>query len=536
VLFVSRQKTFTTFATIVVNVVKSDKAKILKIFLLSCQVYHSSPLFYDTGMALEDIREERIKKLALLRARGMDPYPADTGAVIKTADARKKFATLAKAKKETAVAGRIMARREHGGSAFFDVADASGTLQVYAKQDILGDEQYRLLADTVDIGDFMRVSGTLFLTKKEEMTLEMRSWVMLAKSLRPLPEKWHGLQDAEERFRRRYLDILMNEETRARFAARAAIIAFIRKFHEKRGFLEVETPILQAIPGGTLAKPFVTHHNALDIDLYLRIAPELYLKRLLVAGYEKVFEIGKSFRNEGIDATHNPEFTEPESYVAYWNEEDMMNFTEDMFTGLAKHLGKQKITADGKEIIFKKPFVRVSFRDMLARYALIPDYDSETRDSLAVRGRQFGIDIAPHAPKGKIADEIYKKICRPHVVQPTFLTQHPIDISPLAKRWPDRPGEVRRFQLIAGGSELTNAFAELNDPLDQRERFEAQERERQSGEDESMHMDRDFLEAMEYGMPPAAGLGIGIDRVVMLFTGASNIREVVLFPTMRPKV
>ncbi len=488
-------------------------------------------------MALEDIREERVKKAEALRERGVDPYPADTGAVVRAADAKKKFAALAKSKKEISVAGRLMARREHGGSTFFDIADASGTLQAYAKEDVLGHEQYRLFSDTVDIGDFLRVSGALFLTKKEEKTIEARSWTMLAKSLRPLPDSWHGLQDVEERFRRRYLDLLMNTGVAERFAMRSAIIKTIRDFHEDRGFIEVETPMLHPIPGGTLAKPFVTHHNALDTDLYLRIAPELYLKRLLVGGMERVFEIGRCFRNEGMDATHNPEFTMLECYAAYWNEQDMMGFVEDLFIILAKQFGeKGGITVDGKEIIFKKPFARIAFKDLLGRYALITEYDRETRDSLAMHGRRFGIETSAHDSKAKIADEIYKKICRPHLVQPTFVVNHPLEISPLAKKRRENPDEVRRFQLVVGGWELTNAFAELNDPIDQRERFAEQERERQGGEDEAMRMDEEYVEALEYGMPPAAGLGIGIDRVVMLFTGAKNIREVVLFPTMRPKL
>lgn len=487
-------------------------------------------------MALEDIREERIRKAEMLRLAGVDPYPADTGAILATADAKKKFTALAKSKKEIAVAGRVMARRGHGGSTFFDVADASGTIQAYAKEDVLGAEQYQLFSDTVDIGDFVRISGTLFLTKKEEKTIEVQSWAMLAKSLRPLPEKWHGLQDVEERFRRRYLDLLMNEGVRERFATRSAIIKTIRDFHEDRGFIEVETPMLHPIPGGTLAKPFVTHHNALDIDLYLRIAPELYLKRLLVGGMDRVFEIGRCFRNEGMDATHNPEFTMLECYAAYWNENDMMGFVEDLFAALAAAFGnKQEITAEGKEISFKKPFQRIAFKDLLGRYALITEYDRETRESFAMHAKRFGIEVNPHDSKAKIADEIYKKICRPHLVQPTFVTNHPLEISPLAKKRKENPDEVRRFQLVVGGWELTNAFAELNDPLDQRERFAEQERERQGGEDEAMRMDEDYVEAMEYGMPPAAGLGIGIDRAVMLFTDTKNIREVVLFPTLRPK-
>ena len=486
-------------------------------------------------MPLEDIRGERIKKLEALLERGEHAYPAETARTNSIAEIRKKFAALAKNKKPIIAAGRMMAKREHGGAMFLDVRDGSGTIQAYFKKDVLGDEYERAL-ETIDIGDFIEVEGTLFKTKKEEQTVEVSRWAMLAKSLRPLPEKWHGLQDVEERFRRRYLDLVMNEEVRRRFETRAKIVKVIRAFHEERGFLEVETPMLHPIPGGALARPFATHHNALDIDLYLRVAPELYLKRLLVGGYERVYEMGKSFRNEGIDAGHNPEFTELECYAAYWDENDMMEFVENLFVALGKEFGKkQEIMADGKKIVFKKPFTRISFKDLLARYALISDYDGETRDSIATRAKQFGIDAAPHESKSKIADEIYKKICRPYLVQPTFVINHPLELSPLAKKRRDNPEEVRRFQLIAGGSELTNGFAELNDPIDQKERFLAQERERERGEEEAMRIDEDYVEALEYGMPPAAGLGIGIDRVVMLLTDTKNIREVVLFPTLRPK-
>ncbi len=488
-------------------------------------------------MALEDIRNERVRKRATLFGQGVNPYPAQTRRTHTVGELLKRFAALCAAGKKVTAVGRIMAKREHGGAAFFDLQDETGKIQVLMKRDTLGNEEYKRMLAAVDIGDFLGVEATLFETKRGEETLEAKHWAMLGKALLPLPEKWHGLQDVEERFRKRYLDLLMNEEVRKRFRMHSAIITFIRKFHEKEGFLEVETPIFHPIPGGTLAKPFITHQNALDIDLYLRIAPELYLKRLLIGGFERVYEIGKSFRNEGIDTTHNPEFTMLECYAAYWDEEDMMTFVENLFCGLVKEFFHgSKIKQDGKEIAFKKPFARIAFKDLLARYALIPDYDAESRDSLAMRARQLGIETDAHESKGKIADEIYKKICRPYLVQPTFITNHPLDISPLAKKWEDRPNEVRRLQLIVGGLELANGWAELNDPIDQRERFEEQERSREGGEEEAMHLDEDFLEAMEHGMPPAAGLGIGIDRLVMFLTNQKNIREVVLFPTMRPRL
>ncbi len=486
-------------------------------------------------MALEEIRSERLKKLEAFRSEGGDPYPAKSRRTHAIADLAKKFGALAKSKKKVVLAGRVVARREHGGAAFFDLSDGTGKFQLLLKEDLLG-EDFGRAAATIDIGDFVEVEGACFATKRGERTLEVRGWRMLAKSLLPLPEKWHGLQDVEERFRKRYLDLLVNEGVRERFLRRSALVHAIRSFFDTQGFLEVETPLLHSIPGGALARPFVTHHNALDTDFYLRIAPELYLKRLLIGGFDRVFEIGRCFRNEGIDATHNPEFTMLEAYAAYWDEEDMMGAVEDLFMLLGKEFGKKGALAVGeKQISFKKPFARIAFKDLLARYALIPHYDAETRDSLAVRARQFGIEAAPHESKEKIADEIYKKICRPYLTQPTFVVHHPIELSPLAKRRAEKQSEVRRFQLITGGLELANGFAELNDPIDQRARFQAQERDRQGGEEEAHRVDEDFLEALEYGMPPAAGLGIGIDRLLMLLTDMKNIREVVLFPTLRPK-
>lgn len=497
---------------------------------------------YYGAMALEDIRSERIKKLEKLQRSGIDPYPASARRTHLIGEILKRFGGWARQKKKISVVGRVMAKREHGGSMFLDLRDGSGEVQLYLKKDVLGDS-YDSAVETIDIGDFLETEGKLFKTKKGEETMEISRWKTIAKSLRPLPEKWHGLQDVEERFRKRYLDLLMNKGTRERFEMRSKIVKAIREFHEKNGFLEVETPMLHPIPGGALAKPFMTHHNALDTDFYLRIAPELYLKRLLIGGLEMVYEIGRNFRNEGIDASHNPEFTMLESYAAYWDENDMMDFVESLFSYLlsrrnldSHYRGETSIVEfTGKRIVFKKPFGRLPFKDALKRYALVADYDRETRDSLATRARQLGIEVAPQDSKGKIADEIYKKICRPYLVQPTFVVNHPLEISPLAKKHDKNPNEVRRFQLIVAGMELANGFAELNDPLDQRKRFEEQEQMRGGGEEEAHRLDEDYLEAVEYGMPPAAGLGIGIDRLVMLFTGTTNIREVVLFPTTRPK-
>ena len=329
----------------------------------------------------------------------------------------------------------------------------------------------------------------------------------------------------------------MNEGVRERFELRTKIIKSLREFLDTREFLEVETPLLHPLPGGALAKPFLTHHNALDMDLYLRVAPELYLKRLLVGGLERVYEIGRNFRNEGISPQHNPEFTMMECYAAFWDEKEMMKMVEDLFLKLVKVAGKKERynPALSEKSGARKPFSRLAFKEVLKRYAQIMDYDKETRDTLATRARQLGIDVGKHESKGKIADEIYKKICRPYLVQPTFVIDHPLEISPLAKQKEESKEEVRRFQLIVAGLELANGFSELNDPLEQRKRFEEQEKERIGGEEEAHRADNDFIESLEYGMPPAAGLGVGVDRLVMFLTDTKNIKEVLLFPTMKTK-
>jgi len=486
-------------------------------------------------MALEDIRGDRLAKLERYEAAGHDAYPATVRRDFLIGEARKHFAKFEKAKRALIVVGRIRALREHGGATFADIEDGSGRMQLYCSRDELG-ASYDDLLGALDIGDFVEAEGKTFKTKRGEMSLRVARARIIAKALLPLPEKWHGLKDVEERFRKRYLDLVMNPEVRERFLLRAKIISAIREFFDGEHFLEVETPILQPIPGGALARPFQTHHNALDVDLSLRIAPELYLKELVVGGFERVYELGKSFRNEGIDATHNPEFTTVEWYAAYWDEEQMMACVERVCAHILKRLGaKGKMVVGGKTIAFPKTFARIEFAEVLKRYAQVLDYGQGTRDALAERARRFGIEAGPGEPKGKIADEIYKKVCRPHLQNPTFVLHHPIDISPLAKRVEPGSPNVRRFQLVVGGFEVVNAYAELNDPRDQRARFEEQTKGRSGGEQETHPFDEGFVEALEYGMPPAAGAGMGIDRLVMLFTGTKNIREAVLFPTLRPR-
>jgi len=386
-----------------------------------------------------------------------------------------------------------------------------------------------------DIGDFIELRGVLFETKKKEKTIKIRDYNILAKSLRPLPEKWHGLKDIEERYRKRYLDLIFNEEVKEKFLKRAEIIKNIREFLQNQGFVEVETPVLQPIYGGARARPFKTHLNALDIDLYLRISPELYLKRLLVGGFEKVYEIGKCFRNEGIDKHHNPDFTMLEFYWAYADYKQLMTLTEKLFVFvLRKVFGKTEIEYEGRKIKFDPPWQRIEFLDLLEKYADVK-FEELNQESLFKKALQFGLKVKKEMPKAEIADEIYKKYCRPQIIQPTFIIHHPIGFQPLAKQLRKHPERLANFQLVVAGFELINAFSELNDPIEQKKRFEEQEKLHKKGLEESQRMDKDFIEALEYGMPPAAGFGMGLDRLVALLTNSHSLREVILFPTMKPK-
>jgi lysyl-tRNA synthetase class 2 len=400
----------------------------------------------------------------------------------------------------------------------------------------ISEEDFDLFQDSVDIGDFVAVTGTFFETKRKEKTIQISSWDMLAKSLRPLPEKWHGLQDVEERFRKRYLDSLMNEGVKERFILRSQIIALIRAFYAKEGFLEVDLPTLQTLAGGATAEPFKTHHNALDIDFYLTIAQELYLKELLVGGFTKVFEIGKRFRNEGIDTTHNPEFTMLESNEAYADAESQRDFIERLFKTVVKEVsGSTKFTFDGQTIDTKGSFTVVTFYDLLRRYALIPNPESLTRDEASIAAERLGVKVTPTDALEKILDSIYKKTARPKLIQPTFIIHYPVAFNPFAKRLENDETLIDRFQLVMGGVELVNAFSELNNPLDQKARYLEEDKKGKAGEKEISPSDQEYLEAMEYGMPPNGGIGIGIDRFVMLLTDVKNIKEVILFPTLKPK-
>lgn len=477
----------------------------------------------------------RLKKAAAARKQGIDPYPGRVERSHTLIQLRARFDDLEKTQSPVQIVGRLMTIRAHGGSTFATIDDGSSTFQIYLKRDTIGESMYQQFSDIFDAGDFVGVTGTLFRTKKNEMTVLVTVCTLLTKTLLPLPEKWHGLSDIEIRYRQRYLDLLSNPAVRSIFIKRAKLIETIRNVVTANGFMEVDTPMLQPLAGGATARPFITHHNALDADLYLRVAPELYLKRLLVGGFEKVFEIARCFRNEGIDRDHNPEFTQIELYAAYWDYKKMMQFTEEIFEAVVMALHDTlKIHTHDFDIDFTPPFARLTFRDAILQYARI-DIDAMDKPTLFQSARSFGLDIPTHASKAKILDELFKETVRKNIVDPTFIMDYPIELSPLAKKIPTQERYVERFQLVAGHRELCNAFTELNDPVDQRARFEEQEKMRADGDDEAQRIDEDFIEALAHGMPPTAGIGIGIDRLAALLTDSQNLKEVILFPTLKPK-
>jgi len=485
--------------------------------------------------AINELKKIRLKKLEAIRTAGILAYPEKTKRTHKIEEALKDFNSLSRFKKEIILAGRIKALREHGGSTFLNIDDGSGNIQAYFRKDRIGEKGYKFFLDNFDIGDFVEIRGILFKTKKGEKTIDAADFKTLAKSLLPLPEKWHGLKDIEERFRKRYLDLIFNPEVKRKFELRSKIIKEIRNFLEKEGFIEVETPILQPIYGGATARPFKTHLNALDVDLYLRVAPELYLKRLLVGGFEKVYEIGKCFRNEGIDRQHNPDFTMLEFYIAYIDYKEMMKFTEKLFENLLKNvLGALKIKYNGREIDFKTPWPKLEFSQILRKYTKI-NLEELNAETLKKKAKELGVEIPSGSGKAEVADEIYKKFCRPKIWNPTFIIHHPSEFKPLAKALEKDISKSANFQLVTAGWELVNAFSELNDPIEQKKRFEEQEKLFKEGFEEAQRIDEDFIEALEYGMPPAAGFGMGIDRLVSLLTDSYSLREVILFPAMRPR-
>ncbi len=485
---------------------------------------------------IHELKNIRLKKLEAIRKSGFLAYPEKTKRTHKVCEAHEKFSSLARQKKEIVLVGRVKSLREHGGSTFLDIEDGTGKIQTFFKKNRIGEKAYSFFLENFDIGDFIEIKGVLFKTKKGEKTIEVASFKMLTKSLLPLPEKWHGLKDVEERFRKRYLDLIFNNETKKKFEIRSKVIQEIRNFLENHGFLEVETPVLQQIYGGTKAKPFKTHLNALNMDLYLRIAPELYLKRLLVGGFEKVYEIGRVFRNEGIDRSHNPDYTHFEFYWAYTDYKELMKFTEKMFEHLLKNIfGSLVVEYEGKKINFKTPWPRIDFFQALKKETKI-DLATIHEKALKEKAKKLGIKIAKGESKPEIADKLYKKFCQPKIYQPSFLIHQPLGSFPLAKQLESDPSKLASFQLVVGGCwELALGFSELNDPLEQKRRFKEQEEFFKAGFEEAQRMDKDFIEALEYGMPPAAGFGLGIDRLVALLTDSHSLREIILFPTMKSK-
>jgi len=485
---------------------------------------------------IEELRNARLMKLDAIQKAGIWAYPVGTKRTHTVSDAFLGWDDLARDEKEIVIAGRMKSMRGHGGLTFVDVQDGTGKMQAFFKKDGLGEKSYQFFCDNFDIGDFVEVRGILFVTKRGEKTIDVRGYKMLSKSLLPLPEKWHGLQDVEERYRKRYLDLIFNDEVKQKFIIRTKIIKAIRDFLDERGFMEVETPTLQTIYGGATAKPFMTHLNAYDMDVFLRIAPELFLKRLLVGGFEKVYEIGKCFRNEGVDKQHNPDFTMLEFYWSYACYKDLMKLTEELFDRILQSvLGKSKLEYQGKEIDFTTPWPRIEFNELLKKCAKI-DYWELNRDGLAAKAKELGVQIDKGAGKAEIADEIYKKYCRPLIIQPTFLIHYPVECKPLAKQLAQGSEILANFQLIVNGFEVVNAFSEQNDPIEQNNRFKEQEAMFEQGFEEAQRTDADFVEALEYGMPPAAGFGMGIDRLVALLTDSNALREIILFPIMKPRV
>jgi lysyl-tRNA synthetase class 2 len=476
----------------------------------------------------------RRAKLERLRAAGIDPFPPHFHRTHTAAQVHAAFESLQQSGTEVVVAGRVMFMRVFGKASFVQLQDASGPLQLYLNVDHLGAEGFQLFRETVDLGDLLGARGPVFVTRTGERTVEVHQWSMLAKALRPLPEKWHGLSDVETRLRRRHLDLISNAETRELLTKRAAIVREIRNFLDERGFVEVETPVLQPLHGGAAARPFVTHYNALDRQVYLRIALELYLKRLLIGGVEKVYEIGRVFRNEGLSRKHNPEFTMLESYEAYADYEDVMRLVEEMISTVAKRvLGTMQLTVQGHSVDLTPPWPRLTLRQAILERSGIDYTRHATLDDLDAAVRRAGLRVEPQKTRAQLIDQLLSTCVEPAITQPVFFTDYPLELSPFAKLKPGSTDTVERFEAFAAGVELANAFTELNDPDDQYRRFLEQVRQGEAGDEEAHVMDLDFIEAMQQGMPPAGGLGIGIDRLAMFLLDMPNIREVIYFPMLR---
>ena len=485
--------------------------------------------------------QQRIEKADKLREMGINPYQNRVVKECRNAEFLEKFAYVkeleekADESRSCTVTGRIKFLRLMGKAAFAKIEDESGLLQIYFSRDDLGDEWFKTVKKMVEVGDIVAATGYPFVTRTGELTMHVKRLELVTKAITPLPEKFPGLQDIELRYRQRYLDMIMNPEVKQTFLMRSKIVSLIRRFFEEHGFLEVETPMMHPIPGGANARPFITHHNALGVDRYLRIAPELYLKRLIVGGFEAVFEINRNFRNEGMDATHNPEFTMIEFYWAYHRYEDLMELTEKLFEYLFKELGlPKKLPYGDLEIDFSTPFKRIAYKDALVQIGGVPEEILDDPEAMTKYLKDHGIEVEENLSKGQLWAELFDAFVEKRLINPTFVTHFPIEISPLARRSDDNPEIADRFELFIAGKEIANGFSELNDPLDQYERFKAQAALKES-DDEAMHMDEDYVRALGYGMPPTAGEGIGIDRLVMLLTNQHTIRDVILFPAMRPE-
>jgi len=480
-----------------------------------------------------DLIKVRIEKLHKMREQGIEPYADRYERTHLAVEIIENFPDLEE--QEVSVAGRLMSKRDQGKAAFAHIKDISGRIQIYVKIDEVGQDAFELFT-SYDIGDIIGVKGSVFRTKRGEISVRAKEITLLAKSLRPLPEKFHGLTNVETRYRQRYLDLIMNDEVKQTFITRSKIIKAMREYLEQQGFLEVETPTLMTIPSGAAARPFITHHNALDMDLYLRIALELPLKRLIVGGFEKVFEIGRNFRNEGISIKHNPEFTMMELYQAYANYEDIMDLMEDMIVYIVQKVHNTlEITYQGEKINFAKPWRRLLMLDAIKEYTGVDFREVKSDQEARELAWAKGVDVKKDDSKGKIINAFFEEFVESKLIQPTFIIGHPVEISPLAKRNAVNPEYTDRFEVFIYGWEMGNAFSELNDPIDQRARFEKQMKEREKGDEEAHMMDEDFVQALEYGLPPTGGLGVGIDRLVMLLTDSPSIRDVILFPTMKPR-
>ena len=487
-----------------------------------------------TETDLNEQMQVRLDKMHKIEEKGLKPFGYRYEFTHRSGDVKENFDALAEAETEVKLAGRVMAIRGHGKTCFMDMQDKDGRIQVYVRKDVLGEENYALIK-MMDIGDTVGVTGTVFRTHMGEVSIKAAALEMLSKSLRPLPEKWHGLKDVETRYRQRYVDLIVNPDVRDTFVKRSQIIRSVRDVLDGHGFLEVETPILNTIAGGAAARPFISYHNALDMQVYMRIAPELYLKRLIVGGMDRVYELGRVFRNEGIDNRHNPEFTSVEIYQAFADYRDMMDLTEEVVVKTAeKVLGTTKINYEGTEIELASPWKRISMIDAVKEYAGKDFTNVTDLEEARAMAKELNVEVEATWGIGKIINACFEEYVEDKLIQPTFITGHPKEISPLAKSNPENPEITDRFEAFIYGREICNGFTELNDPIDQRERFLKQVEERANGDEEANMMDEDFVTALEYGLPPTGGLGIGIDRLVMFLTDSSTIRDVLFFPTMKP--